>query len=72
MRLFGCGTGPSLVPDDALSHPGLLTPPCVCVCAPRSNCFKPDYLQIAVMDPFLLKFLWFKCPTDGGKLHIPK
>lgn len=58
------------------------TPPRVCLspllCAvgvcinARSNCFKPDYLQIAVMDPFLLKFLWFKCPTDGGKLHIPK
>ncbi len=38
----------------------------------RTNCFKPDYLQVAVVDPFLLKFLWFKCPKEGGKMYIPK
>jgi hypothetical protein len=38
----------------------------------RMNCYKEDYLQIAVVDPFVRKLFWYKCPSEGGKIYIPR
>jgi len=35
----------------------------------RSNCYREDYLQIAI-DNQLGGVSWYKCPTNGGKLYI--
>ena len=38
----------------------------------RMNCYKPDYLQVAIVDPFAKELFWYKCPPGGGKIYIPK
>ena len=37
----------------------------------RTNCARPDYLQIAVKGQLDSKAYWYRCPTAGGKLYIP-
>jgi hypothetical protein len=36
------------------------------------NCYRRDYLQVAFVDPFLRKLIWYKCPSEGGKIAIPR
>ena len=35
----------------------------------RSNCYRPDYLQIAIRNQ-IGGVSWYKCPASGGKLYI--
>ena len=35
----------------------------------RFNCFRSDYLQIAIKNQ-IGGVSWYKCPTNGGKLYI--
>jgi hypothetical protein len=35
------------------------------------NCYKPDYLQIAIKGQLGKASYWYKCPSEGGKLYIP-
>jgi len=35
----------------------------------RSNCYRPDYLQVAIKNQ-IGGVSWYKCPTSGGKLYI--
>ena len=35
----------------------------------RSNCYREDYLQIAIKNQ-IGGVSWYKCPTNGGKLYI--
>jgi hypothetical protein len=37
----------------------------------RSNCYKADYLQVAIQSQLTNRIDWYKCPTKGGKLYIP-
>jgi hypothetical protein len=37
----------------------------------RANCYKADYLQIAIRSQFNNRIDWYKCPVNGGKLYIP-
>jgi len=41
----------------------------------RTNCYRPDYLQVAVMGslPSITTgfSFWYACPQGGGKLYIP-
>lgn len=35
------------------------------------NCYREDYLQIAIKGQLGSKTVfWYKCPTEGGKLYI--
>jgi MFS family permease len=37
----------------------------------RANCYRPDYLQIAIRGQITGASFWYKCPAEGGKLYIP-
>lgn len=38
----------------------------------RTNCYRPDYLQIAVKSVLATgDSFWYGCPQEGGKLYIP-
>jgi pentapeptide MXKDX repeat protein len=37
----------------------------------RTNCFRSDYLQVAIRSQFTNRIDWYRCPVEGGKLHIP-
>jgi hypothetical protein len=37
----------------------------------RANCYRLDYLQIAVRGQISRKTNWYKCPATGGKISIP-
>jgi len=38
----------------------------------RMNCYRPDYLQVAVRSAISTDAsFWYSCPTAGGKLYIP-
>lgn len=37
----------------------------------RSNCYRPDYLQIAVKGVIGGRTQWYRCPAEGGPLYIP-
>lgn len=36
----------------------------------RSNCYQPDYLQIAIKNQLGDTVNWYKCPSEGGKMYI--
>jgi hypothetical protein len=38
----------------------------------KMNCYREDYLQFAVVDPLVKKLFWYKCPSGGGKVYVPK
>jgi len=37
----------------------------------RTNCARPDYLQVAIRGQLDSKVYWYRCPPAGGKLYIP-
>jgi hypothetical protein len=38
----------------------------------RVNCYRPDYLQVAIRSAIDARnTFWYPCPVDGGKLYIP-
>ena len=37
----------------------------------RKNCYRKDYLQIALLSAYSTQSYWYKCPTQGGQLWIP-
>jgi hypothetical protein len=37
----------------------------------RMNCYRRDYLQVAFVDPFLRKLVWYSC-REKGKIYIPR
>lgn len=38
----------------------------------RVNCYRPDYLQIAIRSMISSDLsVWYSCPAEGGKLYIP-
>jgi len=37
----------------------------------RSNCYRPDYLQVAIRGQFSKNVAyWYKCPPEGGKIYV--
>ena len=34
----------------------------------RSNCYRPNYLQVAIRGQLDKATYWYKCPEHGGKL----
>ena len=37
----------------------------------RANCFRPDYLQIAIKSQVTNRIDWYRCPDGNTKLYIP-
>lgn len=37
----------------------------------RTNCYRPDYLQVAIKGQFgSTTAYWYKCPVEGGKVYV--
>jgi len=37
----------------------------------RTNCYRPDYLQVGIKAPLGSGANWYACPAAGGKLYVP-